>query len=152
MATHGLSGTPEFFAWTEAIYRCTNPGHPSYPQYGARGISVCKRWRDSFTAFLADVGARPSANHSLDRIDNNGDYEPGNVRWATRTQQQRNKRGAVLVTHNGQTRHICEWAELFGISFQSLKSRLRRGWTFEAAITTPIEKRYSHQKRRKTPA
>ena len=95
-ATHGhrVAGksTPEYRAWRSMKTRCLVPTSRSYPGYGGRGIKVCQRWVESFDAFLADVGSRPSADLSLDRIDNDGDYEPGNVRWATRSQQQRNKR------------------------------------------------------------
>lgn len=89
---HGKTGTPEFRAWANMLQRCENPNWPRYADYGGRGIKIHQAWRTNFETFLADVGARPSRNHSLDRIDNNGNYEPGNVRWATRSQQQRNKR------------------------------------------------------------
>jgi hypothetical protein len=94
---HGMSGTPEYRTWANLIDRCTNPCSKSYDRYGGRGIRVCDRWRASFEAFLADVGPRPSAKHSIDRYpDNDGHYEPGNVRWATRTEQQRNTSRARL--------------------------------------------------------
>jgi hypothetical protein len=87
---HGMSGTPEFVAWTSMRQRCGNPRCRRYANYGGRGISICERWR-AFENFLADMGRRPSPDHSLDRIDNDGNYELGNCRWATRSQQQRNK-------------------------------------------------------------
>ena len=92
--THGESNrgnpTPEYAAWAAMKQRCTNRNAPPFIHYGARGISVCERWMNSFEAFLADVGRRPSPKHSIDRIDNDGDYEPGNVRWATRKEQRAN--------------------------------------------------------------
>lgn len=88
---HGQSRTPEFRAWWDMRQRCLNPNVASYANYGGRGIRVCDRWND-FSAFRADMGCRPSPAHSLDRIDNDGNYEPGNCRWATRSEQQRNKR------------------------------------------------------------
>jgi hypothetical protein len=90
--THGMFGVPEYHSWSGMIQRCTNPGNPSYANYGGRGITVCERWR-SFKDFLLDMGRRPKGT-SIDRIDNDGSYEPGNCRWATRTVQNSNKRRA----------------------------------------------------------
>lgn len=87
---HGMSKTPEFRAWASMIQRCLNPNSSRYYRYGGRGITICARWQ-SFEAFFADVGRRPAPEYSIDRIDNDGDYEPANVRWATRSEQQRNK-------------------------------------------------------------
>jgi hypothetical protein len=89
--THGMSSTPEYFAWAAMLSRCHNPANPRYDDYGGRGITVCDRWRADFAAFLADVGRRPSPAHSLDRIDNDRGYEPGNCRWATAYVQARNR-------------------------------------------------------------
>jgi hypothetical protein len=89
--THGESGRPEYRAWLYMRNRCYDVRNISYRNYGGRGIRVCERWRYSYPAFLADVGRRPSPQHSIDRIDNDGNYTPGNVRWATRIQQNRNK-------------------------------------------------------------
>lgn len=94
---HGRSRMPEYFAWKNVIYRCTNPSSSVYKYYGGRGIAVCDRWKD-FDNFLADVGPRPSVKHSIDRIDNDGNYEPGNVRWATKKVQMNNKRQANQFT------------------------------------------------------
>lgn len=89
---HGLRKAPEYRLWQNMVQRCGNPNNPRYDDYGGRGIRVCARWRKSFAAFYADVGPRPSAKHSIDRIDNDGNYEPGNVRWATAYQQVHNRR------------------------------------------------------------
>ena len=89
--THGLSGSLEYSSWANMWQRCTNPNDPKFHCYGARGITICERWQD-FEAFFADMGLRPSADHSIDRIHNDGNYEPGNCRWATRSQQNKNRR------------------------------------------------------------
>ena len=89
---HGMYKSPEYRAWQNMRERCNNPKHPQFKDWGGRGITVCPEWMDSFEAFYADVGPRPGHRLSLDRIDNDGDYEPGNVRWATHSQQMKNRR------------------------------------------------------------
>ncbi len=97
----GVQRTPEYLAWVNMKARCRRKTHPGYGRYGGRGIKVCERWLTSFNNFLADMGQRPSEQHSLDRINNNGDYEPGNCRWATIIEQQNNLRSNVPVEFNG---------------------------------------------------
>lgn len=93
--THGMSRSGTYRSWDNMIARCTRPSNPAYHRYGGSGVTVCDRWLHSFAAFLADMGERPSLDLTLDRIDNEGNYEPGNCRWATRSQQQFNRRKAI---------------------------------------------------------
>jgi hypothetical protein len=117
--------------------RCNNQKKREWPHYGGRGIKVCAQWERSFIAFLADVGMRPSPSHSLDRIDVNGNYEPGNVRWATQQQQLENTTVVRLVALNGKTQSISAWEREMGLPKGMVRSRESRGWSTEAAITTP---------------
>lgn len=128
---------PLYAIWARMIRRCENPREAHYACYGGRGIRVCERWRKNVAAFLEDMGPRPSPAHSLDRIDVNGHYEPGNCRWATMREQQRNRRSNRMLTFRGETRCIVEWAELAGISATMLSSRLNRGWDPERALVEP---------------
>lgn len=136
MRTHGGTGTPEHKIWLGMKRRCKDLNDRNY---GGRGIMVCERWEKSFEAFLADMGPRPSPEHSIDRYpDQNGNYEPGNCRWATRSQQARNMRVNVLIERNGETLCLAEWAERFGMSPSLLAGRLNSGWTFDEAIDVKL--------------
>jgi len=137
--SHGMSGSPEYKTWTAVIQRCHNSQDKSYKDYGAKGISVCDSWRESFESFLADMGPRPSRKHSIDRYPNqNGNYEPRNCRWATSTEQNRNKRTNHLIASNGVTLCISEWSEKTGISVHAIRKRLRIGWSPETAVSIPV--------------
>jgi len=105
----------------------------AWASYGGRGITVCARW-DSYENFRADVGPRPSPAHTLDRIDNDRGYEPGNVRWATPVEQARNRRGNVRLTLNGITRTVVEWAAMLALGKSTIRYRLKRGWPVERAL------------------
>lgn len=134
---HGQWNTPAYHSWLAMISRCENPRNISYKNYGGRGIRVCDRWRRSAAAFLADIGPRPGRGYSLDRIDVNGHYEPGNARWATAVEQQRNQRTNRILTVNGEAKCLSEWAALLGITRSALRFRLDRGWSVEAAVSEP---------------
>jgi len=121
--------------------RCSNPNSPAYASYGARGITVCERWR-TYPNFICDVGRRPSKEYSIDRRDNDGNYEPGNVYWATRKQQARNRRSSRLITALGKTMTEAEWVEFTGIKQGTLSCRLNRyGWEPDRAMSTPVMSR-----------
>lgn len=133
----------EYIAWGSMIRRCEKPQEKCYPQYGGRGISVCDRWK-KFQNFLEDMGPRPSADHSLDRIDNDGDYGPDNCRWATRSEQQNNRRCNHRLTFKGRTLTIAEWARELGCPRHHIANRIKSGWSVEAALTTPFRRNQSH--------
>ena len=131
--------SPEYTAWVRMKDYCYNKNNRNYPGYGGRGISVCESWRNSFKAFLADVGQRPSSLHSIDRFPNNdGNYEPENVRWATMKEQSNNRRSNHLVTFRGVTKTVAEWSESTKITQPAICSRLKSGWSIEDALTRPL--------------
>ncbi len=120
--------------------RCLNPHSKAYKHYGGRGIGICERWLISFANFLADVGRKPSPKHTLDRWPNpDGDYEPGNVRWATQQEQMNNQSGNRHLTLKDETHTVAEWARLLNVPRTIIKDRLRLGWSDEHALTTPVE-------------
>ncbi len=136
---HAQCGTLVYSTWANMLTRCRNSSSPDYDQYGGRGITVCDRWL-TFGSFFADMGPRPSAKHSIDRKDNNGNYEPGNCWWATPTQQNRNRRNNHLVTLNGETLCGAECVERTELSESAIRFRLNAGWTVEQALTLPLRK------------
>lgn len=128
---------PEYTAWVGMRSRCNDKNNPRYHRYGARGIKVCGKW-DYFESFLADVGKRPTKHHSIDRIDNDGNYEPSNVRWATNKEQMRNFSLNVNVEINGIIKCMKDWAEEFGISYSTVSDRRRRGMNVIEALTKSV--------------
>ena len=125
--THGRSSDAEFGVWMTMKTRCCNRKFPQYDDYGGRGISVCERWKNSFSHFLADMGSRPSASHSIERADVNGNYEPANCTWATKITQANNARSNVRVTHNGRTMTCTQWSREVGVSDVTIRSRAHKG-------------------------
>jgi hypothetical protein len=132
--THKMSATSTYISWSGMIQRTTNPNIPRWCNYGGRGIHVCQRWL-VFENFLADMGVRPDGMQ-IDRIDNTGNYEPGNCRWATPAQQSRNMRRTRILTYDGITMCVEDWARRIGIRRCTLHVRLRN-WPLERALTTP---------------
>lgn len=130
----GRSDTSEYSIWLTMRARCTNPKNHKFADYGGRGIRVCDRWL-SFDNFLADMGPRPSPQHSLERKENSGNYEPSNVRWATAKEQANNTRGNRLITINGETRPMTAWLQHYKISKRAFYLRLSKGWNEADALS-----------------
>lgn len=133
MATHGMRKTRIYSIWRGMKYRCQNPNHYDYKRYGARGIKVCDRWQ-KFENFYADMGEGYKDSLTIDRIDNKGNYEPSNCRWVNRKIQANNRRTCHLLTFNGETKNIREWAYKLGISENTIHSRLRHKLQMEEIL------------------
>jgi hypothetical protein len=139
-----MTQDPVYQVWRSMIKRCSNPKTNGYERYGGRGISVCDRWK-RFAMFFADMGQRPTAQHQIDRIDPDGNYEPGNCRWVTPEQQRNHQRPAIhtkgrhrtnrLVTAFSETLHMAEWSRRTGIDRTTITWRLDKGWSPERALT-----------------
>lgn len=136
---HNLSKTDEHNIWRGILQRCYNPKRKKYAIYGARGITVCDHWRYSFLNFYNDMGPRPSKQHSVERIDNNGNYCIDNCRWATKKEQARNRVTSRIIEFNGERKCLAEWSEITNIGYSTITRRLKNGWTTEAALFTPVK-------------
>lgn len=136
--TAGRCETPEYKSWVAMKARCLNVNNHKYPAYGGRGIIICARWLD-FVNFLADMGKRPRKT-TLDRINSNGNYEPGNCRWATPLQQGQNTNRVRNITWGEQCLCLAEWARQSGLKEATLRYRLKFGWTFQKAISVPTRR------------
>ena len=140
LCRHGVlsSRSPEYRVWERMLERCRNPRRRGYANYGGRGVKVCERWLE-FTNFIEDMGRRPSKAHSLERIDVDGDYEPGNCRWATAREQARNRRDTVWVDlGGGRKRKLIELVEQLGLKREVVYGRLKMGWSLGRAISAPV--------------
>lgn len=143
--THGDASTngvraAEYRIWAEVKTRCYNAKRPMYKHYGGRGIAMCDRWRNSYEAFFEDMGRRPSDKHSIDRIDNDGNYEPGNCRWVLVAVQAANKRNNRHITIDSETKHLAEWCRHFGISTRTFHNRVFAGASEQEALSKPTWK------------
>jgi len=136
---HGMSRTPEHNSWSHMKARCFNPNHKRYADWGGRGITVCDRWKNSFENFFADMGLKPTSKHSIDRIDNDGDYCPENCKWSTKAEQNNNQRTNRLITINFETLTIAQWTKKKGFPLHVISTRLIRGWSEYDAVMTPLE-------------
>ncbi len=137
--THADWGSKEYFVWHGMMQRCYNEGHNAYHNYGGRGISVCPEWH-TYVGFFADMGRRPSTKHSIDRIDNEGNYCPQNCRWATKAEQVSNTRRSRFVEMDGERKTLMQWVRQFGLKYGTLRGRLDRGQSLKEALAG-IEKR-----------
>lgn len=135
--THGKTDTNEYRTWNAMKSRCNNPNVTGYENYGGRGISVCQRWSESFEAFFEDMGLKPSDKHSIERLDNDGNYEPSNCTWGTAYEQMRNRRDNINITKDGETHNQTDWGRKFGLSDGAIKRRIQKGMTLEEAVATP---------------
>ena len=131
--SHGVKPYGAFISWKDILHRCFNPKLKRYDDYGGRGITVCDRWAKSYDAFLEDMGPRPIGK-SIDRIDNNGDYEPGNCRWATRKQQNRNKRNNIYVQLGELNMIRADWIRLLGITVSKWEYRAKIGMSSKEIV------------------
>lgn len=132
---HGGSAIPEYRVFHVMLDRCYRKTCKNFKEYGARGITVCERWRTSFPNFISDMGRRPTPLHTIERINNDGNYEPGNCRWATRLEQGGNRRNTIVLTAFGKTKTIPQWCKDTGLNYSTLIKRHRQGWTAERALT-----------------
>lgn len=144
--THGLTRTTTYTIWRGMKRRCSDPKAKDYNRYGGKGILICERWKDSFENFLHDMGERPSKNHTLDRIDSAGNYEPTNCRWATWKEQQNNRCNNLRIEFNGVTKTTAEWTAELGFSRLLINDRLGRGWSIKDALSTVPRRRASSVK------
>ena len=133
--TVGSGKTPEYQSWCNMNQRCNNPNDPKFADYGGRGIKVCERWTD-FSIFLADMGMRPEGT-TIDRIDADKGYSPENCRWATKRQQQNNRRANVFIEIDGETLTLAEWSLRLGRNYKTVQARIKRGWNPVKALKKP---------------
>lgn len=146
--SHGKSKTRMYKIWKSMRVRCYNKNVKEYKNYGARGITVCNEWNNSFDAFYNWSMAHGYTDElTIDRIDVNGNYEPSNCRWATYKEQARNKTNNVFITYNGEKKVMKDWAKIYGLKLHTLWYRLNvRGWSIEDALTTPVYGKYGNNK------
>jgi hypothetical protein len=144
---HGYWNKPEYKIWLAIKSRCRRPRDRHFYNYGGRGIDICDAWAASFAAFIRAVGPRPDASYTIERVDNSRGYEPGNVIWTTRKEQQRNRRVNRLMSYRGRIQCVAAWCDEFGVNQATFGKRLRLGWSMHRALTVPIDQRFSTKRR-----
>lgn len=153
---HGMSKSPTWTSWSDMKSRCLNKNNVRYRHYGGRGIKICKRWVHSFENFIADMGERPSPNYTIDRINNDGNYEPNNCRWATYTEQNNNRKNTLWVIYKNNKMSLQQSIRAAGcvVTWHTASQRIGRGWTVDKAVETPpnsVPKGSYNQASRSTP-
>ncbi len=145
---HGLSRNKFYKDWQRIKNRCYNKNAHNYERYGGRGIYVCSEWLENAANFIKwAIGTKPKdGKYTLDRIDNDGPYAPWNCRWATTAEQARNKRSTVMIEYNGEKKCLKDWATEYNMNDETLRTRLKKGWSIECALTQPIDKSCCHKK------
>lgn len=141
--SHNMSTTNTYKSWIGMKDRVTNKNHIHYKNYGGRGITIYEKWINSFENFYKDVGDRPSLKHTLDRIDNDGNYEPGNVKWSTKKEQMRNRRNTIFLSYEGVVKSIDDWCEQLNIKKHLVYSKIRSGWDKEKILQLYVNKHFS---------
>ena len=144
--THGRSNDAIYAVWRGMKQRCCDKSHISYKNYGAKGITICEEWMNSFENFIKDMGERPDGDYSIERANGNGNYSPDNCFWATRTEQNNNRGNYnVLIEHDGKSLTRDQWAEITGIKATTIRKRLSLGWDVAKALTAkPVIGRNQH--------
>lgn len=137
---HGQSHSDIYSIWCGIKERCTNPANSAYHNYGGRGITIAEEWLHDFQAFADHIGPRPGPEYTCERMDNDKGYQPGNIKWATRAEQLRNKRNNVRYEYKGESLTMKEWAQRFSLPLSTLRGRLRIGWSIERALETPAQR------------
>lgn len=137
LRTHGMADTPPHNSWNGMLQRCENPNDPRYRDYGGRGVAVCSEWHD-FQGFWNDMADSYSEGLTIDRIDVNGNYCKENCKWSTQKEQANNRRNNHLLSFDGTTQTISQWADALGIKYDTLFTRIKRGWSAERALTTEV--------------
>lgn len=135
---HGLVGTREYNSYNAMKSRCYNPKDKRYSRYGGRGIEVCERWLESFTNFISDMGMQPSSDHSIERVERDKSYEPGNCVWATRVEQANNRSNNTVLEINGRTQTMVQWSRESGVNRTVILRRMKRGIVGESLINKGV--------------
>lgn len=139
MKTHGLNNTSEYRTWCSIKQRCYNKNNIHYKNYGGRGIIMCDEWKNSPEIFFKDMGLKPTLKHTIERRDNNKGYFKDNCYWATRKEQQNNRRANVILLYKGMNKNLTEWCKILNLSYKMIEARIRRNWTVEKAFETPCK-------------